>query len=169
MLGAAIVEGGSPAFKRMKWSWLAAIASGAIVVACASMGRSGALAHVAVLDVVVGVASLCAILACAQGDGLLRRALSWRPLVLVGGFSYSLYLVHAPLLQVVWQYALHPLGLGASPTFVLLAVVGVPVVVGASYLFFLAFESPFLGARRRSVRIPALRPVPALVAEPADA
>ena len=48
----------------------------------------------------------------------------------------------------MWQVALHPLGLGASATFVLLALVGVPLVVGASYLFFLLFERPFLKSRR---------------------
>jgi GT2 family glycosyltransferase/peptidoglycan/LPS O-acetylase OafA/YrhL len=176
MLGAAIAEGDSPVLRRLfvrtRWSWLAATASVVLLAACVSLGRAEALAHLAVLDVVVGVASLCSILACSQGDGALRRVLSWHPLVVVGGFSYSLYLIHAPLLQVVWQYGLRPLGLDASETFVLLALVGVPAVVAGSYLFFLAFERPFLRRRERVVRVPGRRPVPAAVAlvpEPADA
>ncbi len=153
MLGAAIAETDAPYMRllreRVRWHVLAALLTVGVVTACLVGGRQGALAHRAVLDLVVGAASVCLIVACSHGDGRLRRALSWRPLVVLGGFSYSLYLVHAPLLQVVWQYGLHPLGLGPSATFVLLMLVGVPLVGAAAYLFFLAFERPFLSRSRR--------------------
>lgn len=154
MLAAAIAEGGTPTARRL-WDWgrwhaLAAILAGGIAAVCVVGGRTTAFAHLPLMDLAVGTATACAILASCRGDGRLRRFLGQRPLVVVGGFSYSLYLIHAPLLQVLWQYDLRPLGLDRSQTFLLLALVGVPVVLGASYLFFLAFERPFLSRAHRA-------------------
>jgi peptidoglycan/LPS O-acetylase OafA/YrhL len=134
----------------VRWGRLGVLTVLGVVAVCIAVGRDTALAHLAALDLVVGVGALCLILASCRDDGRIRRALSWKPFVVVGAFSYSLYLIHAPLLQVVWQYGVHPLGLGASATFALLVLVGVPLVVAASYGFFLAFERPFLSAEHRA-------------------
>jgi peptidoglycan/LPS O-acetylase OafA/YrhL len=74
--------------------------------------------------------------------------LNFRPLVFVGTFSYSLYLMHAPLLQLLWQYWLYPSGIGRQAMFVCLLTLGLAIVLGASYLFHLLFEAPFMGAQR---------------------
>jgi peptidoglycan/LPS O-acetylase OafA/YrhL len=93
------------------------------------------------LDACVGALACAALLGLAQGDGPAARALSWRPLVAIGTFSYSLYLVHFPLLSALrglthWAGRLSVFGLE------------VPLAVGGAYLFFLAFERPFLTRRR---------------------
>ena len=41
----------------------------------------------------------------------LTKILSWHPLVFVGTFSYSLYLIHAPLIQLLTQWVIFPLKL----------------------------------------------------------
>lgn len=153
MLAAAIVGRGTP-MARTLWEWdrwhaVAAFLAGGIVAVCAVGGRITVFAHLPWMDLAVGAATACAILASCRSEGRLRRVLGWRPLVAVGGFSYSLYLIHAPLLQVLWQYELRPFGLDESQTFILLALVGLPLLVGASYLFFLAFERPFLSRAHR--------------------
>jgi peptidoglycan/LPS O-acetylase OafA/YrhL len=56
----------------------------------------------------------------------MARAAGWRPLAFVGGFSYSLYLIHAPLLQLAWLAVVHPLGLIGLPAF------GVTVLAGSA-------------------------------------
>ena len=84
------------------------------------------------------------------------KALSWRPLTFLGTFAYSLYLLHVPLLlgvqTLLFSHGSHfasPLaGLPRLAKFAWLTAVGVPIVVAASYLFFLAFERPFLNTRR---------------------
>lgn len=97
-----------------------------------------------------GLAMLGLLAVAAQpGKNGLRNLLSARPLVFVGTFAYSVYLVHAPLLQVVWQYGLHPLHLGAVPTFCLLALIGGPLIVATAYVFFLTCERPFLNTKSR--------------------
>lgn len=79
----------------------------------------------------------------------LRALLGSRPLAFVGIFSFSLYLIHAPLLQAEWQYGLRPLHLSSAVTLALLALVGVPVVIAAAHLFFRLCEQPFMSSRRR--------------------
>jgi peptidoglycan/LPS O-acetylase OafA/YrhL len=73
----------------------------------------------------------------------------------VGTFSYSVYLVHAPLLQILWQYVLHPAGADNATIFAFLMTLGFAMILGASYLFFRVFEEPFMrAAKRRAVPAP---------------
>jgi peptidoglycan/LPS O-acetylase OafA/YrhL len=82
------------------------------------------------------------------------RALEWRPLALVGVASYSLYLVHVPIIQAftgthvkIVDNALITVGDGMSfKLTLLLAVLIVAPVTAASYL---GIERPFLRLRRR--------------------
>lgn len=78
----------------------------------------------------------------AHGDSLVRRMLSWRPLVFIGLISYSLYLWHWPLLVFVRYHA----GMARleQPTAWLLMVVALVLAVVSYY----QVESPF--RRRKS-------------------
>lgn len=73
--------------------------------------------------------------------------LSWRPLAGLGVFSYSLYLVHAPLLQVFWLLIVRPFDLGQGAALVAMWVVAVPAIVGISYLFHIVAERPFMNSK----------------------
>ena len=124
------------------------------------------LPQVFVLDTVNGVLSAVLLIALSKpGPSRVRNLLSWRPLVFVGTFAYSIYLIHMPIAQVIWQYGFHPLHKGFLPTYFLMVVVGLPLILGASYLFFLAFERPFLNTKKRetlaeTARDAALSPAP---------
>jgi len=80
---------------------------------------------------------------------LLMRLLSWRPLVAIGVFSYSLYLIHAPahhLHYLILNKLLHP-----RPIVMFgLLVLCIPLVIGWAYLFFLLFERPFLVKKNKN-------------------
>ncbi|MTD15828.1 acyltransferase family protein [Nakamurella sp. YIM 132087] len=67
--------------------------------------------------------------------------LNWRPLAYIGVLSYSLYLVHRPVLMVVEQYV-------HAPKVVELLLAGV-LMLGAALLLRVAVEKPFEKARRR--------------------
>jgi peptidoglycan/LPS O-acetylase OafA/YrhL len=120
-----------------------------------------------VQDLLVGCATLCLLVAVTPGEHSdswhwVRNALGCAPLAFIGSFSYSLYLIHAPLLEVIWVYFVHPLHMTALNSLVLLASAGMAVVIGLAYLFFLLCERPFMGrpggpgaARRNSVEIAA--------------
>ncbi len=118
-------------------------------------------------DVIVGLATACLLIHGARRDAHPSpaiRLLSARPLVALGTFSYSLYLIHYPVLQHLRDAAVR-LRLGPVPTFVLLVTLGVGAAVAAAYAFFLAFERPFLVRRRGETpaevaRDAALSPAP---------
>lgn len=76
----------------------------------------------------------------------LQRVLSWRPLTFIGGFGYSLYLVHLPLL-ILFMGLAHIARLHAVPDQLVnlcFVAFGLPIILLMSYGFFLAFERPFL-------------------------
>ena len=114
-------------------------------------------------DVLVGMWAVSLLLLCHRLQDSPHRwaqqltaAINWRPLVLVGTFGYSLYLVHAPLLQLLWQYVLVPLHLSPFATFEWLATGGTAVILVVSYLFFLACEKPFMTKKRVPTTIKAI-------------
>lgn len=74
----------------------------------------------------------------------LVKLLSWKPLIFIGTFSYSLYLIHSPLVALLSQYAIVPLHLDRFESCVVQIVVGTPIIIFISYGFFYLFERPFL-------------------------
>jgi peptidoglycan/LPS O-acetylase OafA/YrhL len=121
-------------------------------------------------DYIVGIWASCLLIeVTTRQKGLLARFFGWKPLIWIGTFAYSLYLIHMALLRLMWQYVVFPLGLSNFPTFLVLLVGGVPLIVLAAYGFFCLAERPFL--RRRATteaqgKRPAERP-PDSVPEPA--
>jgi peptidoglycan/LPS O-acetylase OafA/YrhL len=88
------------------------------------------------------------------------RVLEWSPLVFVGRLSYSLYLVHVPV--IVW---LEPAGLGWShPGQTLLAGV---LCLAAALISYYGIELPFLRLKQRMSRAGSVAPaiLPVRVAE----
>jgi peptidoglycan/LPS O-acetylase OafA/YrhL len=87
-------------------------------------------------------------------------------------FSFSVYQIHAPLLQAEWQYGLRPLHQGSRLNVALLISIGVPLMLAAAYGFFHLFERRFMHPPQRanelgSVRQPAggkAEPIPVVAA-----
>ena len=65
----------------------------------------------------------------------------------LGTFSYSLYLVHAPVLETMQRFVIAPLGVGGLADFALLMVFVLPAVLLAAYGFFRLFSGPSLDRR----------------------
>jgi peptidoglycan/LPS O-acetylase OafA/YrhL len=76
----------------------------------------------------------------------LLKSLSARWLVAVGGISYSLYLIHDPLLALM-KIGMIRASLGAYEQFIVYLIIGVPMLLLASYAFYRLFEKPFTGNR----------------------
>jgi len=78
---------------------------------------------------------LCIVL---SGGNLIARIFSWRPLVTLGVMSYSIYLVHQPIV-VSLAYLLHKTG--ASPRLVFVEIVLlIPAILGVAWLLFVTVE-----------------------------
>ena len=130
-------------FRRVPWTALFAVMTSLLALLFLIGDFSVISRYEKQLDTYVGILALVTMLAAA-GPGIIRRVLEGRFLVWVGTFSYSIYLIHAPLLQLIWQYLIHPLGFGSFMTLSLLVIVGTPLIVASSYVFFLCCEKPFL-------------------------
>lgn len=127
--------------------------------------------HAWLIDPIFGLAATSLILWCNSAFSLspngakplLLRVLSSRSAVALGAFSYSLYLVHYPLLELTASIFRH-LALPPGQQILFTFGVCVPVIVTLAYLFHLAFERPFMPGRPRSLRqaetAAALSPAP---------
>lgn len=98
-------------------------------------------------DITFGLATATFLYAATVAPGSwLEKIFSAKALVKVGIFSYSLYLVHHPILQIV--YVNKPeFVLGPEWTMLYLFVVGLPTIVAISWVFSLLFERPFVKSR----------------------
>ncbi|BCM91764.1 hypothetical protein IAD21_03639 [Abditibacteriota bacterium] len=111
-------------------------------------------------DIIFGFATFCFLLhgtwATLEGRASKFLAvLTWRPLVFVGAFSYSLYLIHMPVQNVVLKLVSH-LGLSRPVLYGGMVVLYIPFAVLLAYGFYQLFEKPFLGAPKP--KNPAVKP-----------
>ena len=100
-------------------------------------------------DIIFGIIAALFLFVCAAAskstkDTWLSGLLNWRPLAFAGTFSYSLYLIHPALLQILSQYILNSASLSIFVKACLLLTLGTPLIMLMSYLFFLVFERPFM-------------------------
>jgi peptidoglycan/LPS O-acetylase OafA/YrhL len=91
----------------------------------------------------------------------LQRVLSSRPVVWLGDCSYSIYLIHAVVIEIVWRVAVAPVTSAPLLRLVLELVLGVGASIVVARAFYHAFERPFLrSAPRRSARAAERSPAP---------
>jgi peptidoglycan/LPS O-acetylase OafA/YrhL len=140
--------------ERLRWGW-ACVASFALACVLSRLwGWRSSIIQIHLLDLPIGIGTFCLLVTTSRDkSGLVTRLLSAKPLVFVGTFSYSVYLIHAPLIQFVWQYLLGPVQSSPVATFAALMGPGTLFVLAASYGFFRVFEEPFMRqsvARRRA-------------------
>lgn len=131
--------------------WRLAAFAGALAALVVILPQGDAAADGALwpADLVVG-AAVAMLFVTSDRDKLpwTTRLLSLRPIVTLGTFSYSLYLVHGPLVLMV----------GAALARFHVGVVGsalaygalIPLVVGLAYGFYRIAERPFLSAGFRA-------------------
>jgi peptidoglycan/LPS O-acetylase OafA/YrhL len=136
----------------------------AFVLLAAIRGSEWVVAHFFWMDLLFGLGVACLLTIFYAGGGVRARGLlGSRAGLWLGLFSYSIYLVHAPIVGVLDKYAVGPLGLSPLASFGLMLALGLPVILACCYGFHLLFEAPFL--RNRSLS--ALRTVPILRLWPA--
>ncbi|MBD0258461.1 MAG: acyltransferase [Cytophagales bacterium] len=154
MLAATVAYSPAPFYARLRkapWALLALAGLAGVVVASKVPLPNGELLQGYQRDYVVGIwATALLVYLATRPQSALHRLLSRQPLVWLGGFAYSIYLMHAPLIQVVWQYLLFPLHSDDTVTFRVLVLVGTPVIVANCYLFYVCCEKPFVRLKNKS-------------------
>jgi peptidoglycan/LPS O-acetylase OafA/YrhL len=119
--------------------------------------------HRIAMDFAVGLATVALLIHGAHATRRdekprLIRLLEAPAIVWLGAISYSLYLIHAPVLASLHVVTRH-IQLPALPTLGVLIGLGVPLALLAAFGFHLVCERPFLARRAPRASAP---PVPAL-------
>lgn len=160
MAGAVVGFDAGPRFRalrsRLPWGLLAIALFLALVLAFVLKPTSLPSYPLYLTEPLVGLAAVCLIVYCTRflTDGVptrrptILRFLESRPVVGLGAFSYSLYLTHAPFLDL-GKTLLKTLPLSDTSKLLLLWFGIVPLCVLAAYLFYLPFERPFVSSHRK--------------------
>ncbi|MEU1339997.1 acyltransferase [Streptomyces sp. NPDC005827] len=143
VIGAGIVTA-SDRIRRLPWGWLAALAALPVLALGVLRGSVWTVNHYFWIDLAIAPAMTMLLAAVATGrPAVLVRLLTARPVHRLGGFSYSLYLIHLPIvLAVIRRVAPHFVARGL-PTFCFTLAVALPVSVLGAWLFAKVFETPF--------------------------
>lgn len=139
--------------ERLPWGWLTLIGS-VLVVLLSARGPSWVSQHFVWVNPVVGAAAACLLVFCTKSlthdvcgpSRSVLRVLDARPVVALGTFSYSLYLIHWPLLALI-QIPLLQRHVSSSRSFVITLAL-LPIIILIAYLFHRVFERPFMGSAR---------------------
>ena len=154
--------------ERLPWGGFAAAAWVGFVVLTWWQGVTWTLANVSSMDLLAGAGTACFLVYGTRSldrarPPLALRVFQARWLVLLGGFSYSYYLVHDPVLNVL-HFTLVPYGFGTATLLTVMLVACVPVCAAVAYLFHLVFERPFMpghpGTLARAAHAAVLSPAP---------
>jgi peptidoglycan/LPS O-acetylase OafA/YrhL len=94
---------------------------------------------------VMGVWGALFLLALRRGftPEWIKRIFAWRGSASVGKMGYSLYLIHAPILQVVYQYVLLPIRLHGHGRGPLMLAISTVATLGPAAVFYRVAERPF--------------------------
>jgi peptidoglycan/LPS O-acetylase OafA/YrhL len=100
--------------------------------------------------VALAFAALILRLLAAPDGARLRRAFEWRPLRVLGRYSYAIYLLHVPILYLAGPWFFDPLAKGWPPAAAQLCIwaqmLAACWIAGA--LSWRLLEQPLLGLRR---------------------
>jgi peptidoglycan/LPS O-acetylase OafA/YrhL len=129
---------------RLPLLWLAVGAAVPALALIAVMGSTWTIEHYFWVD--LAVLPAMGLLLAAIGAGRapkVSRAIDVAPIRSLGGFSYSLYLIHAPIVVAVAALVVRPrVGTGVS-ALLLMLLIALPLALVAARLFAALFDLPF--------------------------
>jgi peptidoglycan/LPS O-acetylase OafA/YrhL len=145
-MGAAELAGNSDF--RAKWFWVPAIAVCAFVFIWADFAH----ANRAVSETLMGAAiALLVVWLAKNASGATSRVLSSSPALRLGGMSYSIYLIHSPLLALGNLITL-PLGLSSGGQLAVMYLLVLPSALLVAWMFHQLVERHFMTAHQSEIR-----------------
>jgi peptidoglycan/LPS O-acetylase OafA/YrhL len=159
VVAAGVVAAGDR-FHRVPWALLSVLAAAPVGILVLYQGSRWMVGNYYWVDLAIAPAMTMLLLAVVSGrPAALIRLLDSRPLKRLGSFSYSLYLIHLPIVVVITLKVVIPqLGRGTASFAVTTLLAGGLSLAGA-WLFATLFESPFQRHRSWAELKNAVRPV----------
>jgi peptidoglycan/LPS O-acetylase OafA/YrhL len=143
-LVAAGITTASERIRRLPWQWLAALCGAPVVVLMLVKGSVWTVAQFFWIDLAISPAMGMLLAAVSIGrPAFLVWLLASRPVRSLGRFSYSLYLIHLPIVLVVSQKLVAPRVAPGLPAFWATLAIAAPVSLVTARLFAAVFEIPF--------------------------
>ncbi|MFG1705602.1 acyltransferase family protein [Nonomuraea sp. M3C6] len=154
MAGAGVVR----LRRRVPLQWLALAAVSPVIVLIVVNGSVWTIGNLYWIDLAIGPAIVLLLAAVATGrPAPVVWLLDTRPVKSLGSFSYSLYLIHAPIVVNIYALLIAPRMEPGIPAFLVGLAVAVPVTVVAARLFAAVFELPFTRNRTPAALRAAVR------------
>ena len=107
------------------------------------------------LDQLWGVSAASLIVLSAAIPARVTRWPAMRLIAWLGGISYSVYLLHQPLLELSYKLLIRPWGVPIPYRLALFLAAGLPALVALGWAFHCLVERPFMSPRRRPPLTPA--------------
>jgi peptidoglycan/LPS O-acetylase OafA/YrhL len=143
VVAAGVVAAGDR-YRRLPWAWLSVAAAVPVGLLILHQGSRWMVGHYYWVDLAIAPAMTMLLLAVVSGrPATLVRLLDSRPVRRLGSFSYSLYLIHLPIVVAISLKLVAPrLGHGTAAFAVTTVFAGGLSLAGA-WLFAKVFELPF--------------------------
>jgi peptidoglycan/LPS O-acetylase OafA/YrhL len=143
VLAAGIVTAGHR-IRRLPWCGLAALAAAPVLLLVAVQGSVWTVRHYYWVDLAVGPAIAMFLTAVATRRPVaLVRLLDSAPLRALGGFSFSLYLIHLPIVALIGRGVVAPHVAPGLPAFWATLALATPSCLVAARVFAAVLEIPF--------------------------
>jgi peptidoglycan/LPS O-acetylase OafA/YrhL len=144
--------------RRLPWHWLSLAAFVPVLAVIVLKGSVWTIGNYFWIDIALGPA-IAMLLAAAATERPRRLVgfLNTRPMRSLGSFSYSLYLIHAPIVVAIYELVVAPRVAHGVPALLVMLAIAVPVSVVAARLFAAVFEIPFQRHRSWSALKAAVR------------
>jgi peptidoglycan/LPS O-acetylase OafA/YrhL len=185
VVAAGVVAAGERV-RRLPWHWLALLAAAPVLLLIVVQGSVWTVAHYYWIDLALGPAIALLLAAVAtRRPAPLTWLLATRPVSRLGRYSYSLYLIHLPIVLVINRKLVAPHVPPGLPRFWVTLVLATSASLVAAWVFASIFEIPFQryrswaalrsaasdavsgGRQRRSWRLPPLwRGQPTKISDP---
>lgn len=151
--GALAAEISSSETAKPRFLWIFAV----LALCYVFISPAHAIANLRQTETLVGFSvALLLIWLAKNTSSRVARFLSAKPMLVLGNMSYSIYLIHSPLLAL-GNLLLLPLGLNLGIHAALMMLVVLPLSVCISWLFHLGVERRFMNTHQREL-VSRLRP-----------
>ncbi len=143
MVSAGVIAA-SDRVRRLPWHWLAALAAAPVLLMMILQGSVWTVYNYYWIDLAIGpaIAMLLAAVATRRPAPLVWL-LDTAPVRRLGAFSYSLYLIHAPIVVAISRRVVAPHVPPGLPAFWVTLALAAPISVLTAWLFATVFEIPF--------------------------